>query len=176
MESNYKKVGHALSKESIVNPNTRGMGSQLKKMLGETDGSSLYKKNQGGIFDESQRNSNFEHMAKTEGVDHSPTETYYNRGGDEHQKNRFSADHLTKKTKRMIRMEGDIMDDTMNTLETESNVQGSDSQMINNQITAMKIGGVKGGFYKKGTDHDGDGDIDSEDYMESRNQAIKNNS
>lgn len=114
MESNYKKVGHALSKESIVNPNTRGMGSQLKKMLGETDGSSLNT--------------------------------------------------------------GDIIDDTMNTLQTESNVQGSDSQMINNQITAMKIGGVKGGFYKKGTDHDGDGDIDSEDYMESRNQAIKNNS
>jgi hypothetical protein len=111
MESNYKKVGHALSKEGIVNPNTRGMGSQLKKMLGETDGSSL-----------------------------------------------------------------NMMDDTMNTVETESNVQGSDSQMINNQITAMKTGGVKGGFYKKGTDHDGDGDIDSEDYMESRNQAIKRNS
>ena len=43
MENNYKKVGHMLSKEGMVVPSTRGMGSQLKKMLGETKGSTLQK-------------------------------------------------------------------------------------------------------------------------------------
>jgi len=147
MKSNYKKVGHMLSKEGVVIPDTRGMGSQLKKMLGETDGSSL---NQGGIFDESQRNNSWEHMAKTEGVDNSPVPSYYTKGGDEHLKSKYSVEGKSKKTQKLVKMEGDIMDDTMNTVETESNIQGSDSQMINNQITAMKTGGVKGGFYKKG--------------------------
>ena len=43
MENNYKKVGHMLSKEGMVVPSTRGMGSHLKKMLGETKGSTLQK-------------------------------------------------------------------------------------------------------------------------------------
>ncbi len=43
MENNYKKVGHMLSKEGMIVPSTRGMGSQLKKMLGETKGSILQK-------------------------------------------------------------------------------------------------------------------------------------
>lgn len=159
MESNYKKVGHALSKESIVNPNTRGMGSQLKKMLGETDGSSLNKEK--SAVNWLKNNSNPEVMFEN-------TRPALDKPGLHNPPKPYNPSKLKE--------EGDIMDDTMNTLETESNVQGSDSQMINNQITAMKTGGVKGGFYKKGTDHDGDGDIDSEDYMESRNQAIKNNS
>ena len=39
MENNYKKVGHMLSKEGKVEPDTRGMAPRLKEMLGETDGS-----------------------------------------------------------------------------------------------------------------------------------------
>ena len=41
MESNYKKVGHMWSKEGVVNPHLRGMGTQLKKILDETDGTSM---------------------------------------------------------------------------------------------------------------------------------------
>ena len=43
MVNPLKKVGHMLSKEGEVVPSTRGMGSQLKKMLGETKGSTLQK-------------------------------------------------------------------------------------------------------------------------------------
>jgi len=39
MENNYKKIGHMLSKEGKVEPDTRGMAPRLKEMLGETNGS-----------------------------------------------------------------------------------------------------------------------------------------
>ena len=45
-EKKPKKVGHLLSKEGKVNDSTRGMAGSMIKMLGETKGSTLYKKKQ----------------------------------------------------------------------------------------------------------------------------------
>jgi len=73
MENNYKKIGHMLSKEGEVVPSTRGMGSQLKKMLTETKGSSMDEKAMNWLKDSDSSNMFKDakgslHIAKKEGM------------------------------------------------------------------------------------------------------------